>query len=108
MAYYMLQVAYTPEAWAVQVKNPQNRLEMVRPVVERLGGKIESGWFSFGDYDIVVICQFPDNVSAAALSMAASARGSVSSVKTTPLMTMDEGIEALRKAGTAGYSPPSS
>lgn len=108
MAYYMLQITYTPDAWAVQVRNPQNRLEMVRPVVERLGGKIESGWLSFGDYDLVVICQFPDNVSAAALSMTASAGGSVRTVKTTPLMTIDEGIEALRKASTAGYRPPSS
>ncbi len=108
MPYYMLQVSYTPEAWAVQVGNPQNRLEMARPVVERLGGKVENGWFSFGDYDTVLICQFPDNMSSAALAMAAAAGGSVSSLKTTILMTMDEGIEALRKAGSAGYRPPSS
>ena len=108
MPYYMFQVAYTPESWAVQVRKPQNRLEMVRPVVERLGGKIENGWFSFGDYDIVVICQFPDNTSSAALAMAAAGGGSVSSFKTTVLMTMDEGMEALRKAGAAGCSLPSS
>jgi uncharacterized protein with GYD domain len=50
MPYYMLQAAYTPAAWAATVKSPQNRLEAVRPVVEKLGGKIEGGWLAFGEY----------------------------------------------------------
>lgn len=106
MAYYLVQAAYTPEAWAAMAKNPQNRLEAVRPVAERLGGKLESGWLSFGEYDIVAIYQMPDNVSAAAFSIAASAGGAVKAIKTTPLMTMDEGVAAMRKAVGAGYRPP--
>jgi len=41
MASYMIQVSYTPEAWATLVKTPQNRLEAVRPAIERLGGRVE-------------------------------------------------------------------
>ena len=37
MPHYLLQVAYTPEAWATMVKNPQNREDAVRPAVEKLG-----------------------------------------------------------------------
>ncbi len=107
MPYYMLQAAYTPEAWAGMVKNPQNRLDAVRPVIEKLGGKIDGGWLAFGDYDIVLICQMPNNVSAAAFSMAGAAGGAVKAIKTTPLMTIDEAMEAMRKAGGAGYRPPS-
>ena len=106
MAHYLIQVAYTPEAWAALVKNPQNRIEAVAPVVEGLGGKMVSGWLSFGEYDIVGICDMPDNVSAAAFSMAASAGGSVKAFKTTPLLSMAEAVEAMRKAGGAGYAPP--
>jgi len=106
MAIYLLQVAYTPQAWASLTKNPQNREDAVRPVVERLGGKIERSWLAFGEYDVVAIIQFPDNVSAAALSMAISAGGSAKAVKTTPLMTWQEGIESMRKAAAAGYRPP--
>jgi hypothetical protein len=40
--------------------------------------------------------------------MAASAGGAVKAVKTTPLMTIDEGMEAMRKASGVGYRPPSS
>ncbi len=107
MAYYLLQAAYTSEAWAAMAKNPQNRVEAVRPVVERLGGKLESGYLAFGEYDVIAIIQMPDNVSAAAFSIAASAGGGVKAIKTTPLMTTDEGIAAMKKAATAAYRPPS-
>jgi len=106
MPYYLLQVAYTPDAWAAQLKNPQNRVEAIRPAVDRLGGKIECAYLAFGEYDVVVVLDMPDNVSAAAFSIAASAGGAVKAAKTTALMTMEEGIEAMRKAGTAGYRPP--
>jgi uncharacterized protein with GYD domain len=75
-------------------------------MIEKLGGRLESFWLAFGDYDTHVILQVPDNISAAALSLAAAAGGSVKAVKTTPLMTMDEGMEAMRKAAAAGYRPP--
>lgn len=106
MAHYLFHVAYTNDAWANQVKNPQNRLELVRPVVERLGAKVVDAWFAFGDYDVVLICDMPSNVSAAALSMAASAGGAVKAIKTTPLMTIAEGVDAMKRAGGAGYEPP--
>jgi uncharacterized protein with GYD domain len=49
MPYYMLQATYSPQAWSGMVKSPQNRLDAVRPVVEKLGGKIEGGWLAFGE-----------------------------------------------------------
>lgn len=49
MALYLLQVAYTSEAWAAQLKNPLNRREAVSPVIERLGGYIESAFYAFGE-----------------------------------------------------------
>lgn len=106
MAYYLIQAAFTPEAWAKMVKSPQDRKAAIAPMIEKLGGRLESYWISFGDYDAAVILQAPDNVTAAALSLAASAGGSVKAIKTTPLMTMEEGMEAMRKAAAAGYRAP--
>jgi uncharacterized protein with GYD domain len=54
---------------------------------------------AFGEYDLVSIVQLPDNVSSAAFSMVRSAIGSAKSIKTTPPMTTEEGVQALRKAG---------
>jgi uncharacterized protein with GYD domain len=106
MANYLLQVAYTPEAWAKLIANPQDRIAAVRPVVEKLGGKIQHGWLAFGDYDLVAVVEMPGNVEAAAFSLAAAAGGAVRAIKTTPLLTTAEGIEAMKKAAAAGYRPP--
>jgi hypothetical protein len=54
----------------------------------------------------VLIAEFPNNVSAAALAIAAAAGGAVKSINTTPLMEAAEGLEAIRKAGTSGYRAP--
>ncbi len=106
MPHYLIEAAYTPEAWAAMVKNPQSRAEVVRPIIEGLGGKLVTVYLAFGEYDVVAVAEMPDNASAAAFSMAASAGGAVKALKTTPLMTAEEGIEAMRKAGQAGYRPP--
>jgi len=108
MAHFLAQLTYTPEAWAAQLKNPQDRVEIVRPLLERLGARFESVYFAFGEYDIVLIVEAPDNVSAAAFSLAITAGGAMKAVKTTPLMTVEEGIAAMRKAGEAAssYRPP--
>lgn len=105
MAHYLLQISYTPEAWAALVRNPQDRAEAVRGPIEKLGGKVERIWLAFGEDDIVGIFDMPDNVAAAAMSMAFSAGGACKSVKTTPLMSMHEGLEAMKKAAQSGYKP---
>src|SRR6202049_4255280 len=108
MPHFLTQVAYNEQAWQSLVSNPQNRLDAIRPVIEKLGGRVVNAYFAFGDYDFVLITELPDNVSAAALAIAASAGGACKSVKTTPLMENAEGLEALRKAATSGYRAPTS
>src|SRR5215470_6596394 len=103
---YLLQVAYTPEAWANLVAQPHDRIDAVRPAIEKLGGKILQGWFAFGDYDVVAVIEMPGNVEAAAFSLAASAGGAIRTIKTTPLMTTAEGVEAMKKAAKSGYKAP--
>ena len=106
MATYMLQAAYTPEALAKLIKKPINRVEVVRAAVEKLGGKLISGWFCFGEYDVALICELHDNVSAAALSIAAAAGGALKSNRTTTLFNADETLEIFKRASKTGYRPP--
>jgi uncharacterized protein with GYD domain len=107
MPHYMVQAGYTPDAWGGLVKSPQDRAEALRPAIEALGGRLVSFYMSFGEYDALVIAEMPDNISAAAVSIAAAAGRAVKAIKTTPLMTVQESMEAMRKAGQAGYRPPS-
>ena|SRR5438874_13335089 len=106
MPTYLVQVSYTDAAWANLVADPHDRTEAVRPVVEGLGGRMISAYLAFGDYDVVLIIEYPDSVSAAAFSMAVAAGGAVKSIKTTPLLTIEEGIQAMRRAAGAHYMPP--
>lgn len=105
MPHYLHQVAYSHEAWKALVNSPQDRVEAVRPAIERLGGKIKDAYFSFGDYDIVVITEMPDHVSAAGLAIAFASGGACKNVQTTPLLSVSEAVEAMKKAGQSGYKP---
>lgn len=105
MPSYLVQVAYNSTSLAALIKKPQDRITTVGKSVEKLGGRVESGWFSFGDYDVTVILEMPDNVSAAALSMAFGADGGCKSIKTTPLISMGESVAAMKKAAACGYKP---
>src|SRR5258708_6202868 len=103
MPLYMYQAAYTPESWAAQVKNPQNRVETVgRQACEAVGGKLVGGWLCFGDYDLTIIADVPNNESMSAIALAFAAGGALKAGKTTVLMTGTEGIGALKKAEVVG------
>ncbi len=106
MSLYSVQVSYTPEAWATLIKKPQDRVKTVGHAAEKLGGKVVGSWMTFGDYDIMVILDMPDQVAAAAFAVAVAAGGACKSVKTTPLLSIEQGIEAMKKASSTGYEPP--
>jgi uncharacterized protein with GYD domain len=105
---YLVQASYTAEACSAMIKKPQNRAEMVRQAIKKLGGRLEGFWFAFGDYDLAAIFEVPDNVTAAAFSLAVSAGGALKAYKTTPLITTEEAVEAMKKAAKTGYRPPTS
>jgi len=103
MPLFLHQASYTSEAWARLMANPQDRHEAVRGPIEKLGGRLHNFYFAFGEHDVVAITEFPDNVSAAAISIAFAAGGAVRNTRTTPLMTATEALEALKRAGSSGY-----
>jgi uncharacterized protein with GYD domain len=102
----MIEAAYTAEAWKLMLKKPEDRGEAIRPVIEKLGGSMVNSWFAFGDHDIVLLAEFPDNVSAASFAVAAMAGGGLRSIKTTPLLELPEGREVMKRAAKSGYRPP--
>ena len=61
MPHYLLQVAYSIEGWKALVKKPQNRIEVVRPAIEKRGEKIEGAW---GLRCVVLVVHMPSNVNA--------------------------------------------
>ncbi len=106
MPLYMQQVAYDPEAWAALAQNPEDRSEAFGRLAETMGGRMLSFYYSFGEYDVLTIYEAPDESTAAAMVLAATAPGHLSKVKTTVLLSAEEGMEAMRKAGDVTFRGP--
>jgi uncharacterized protein with GYD domain len=79
------------------------RRAAVDDLFKSLGGTVEAFYFAFGDEDVFIIGDLPDNATAAALAIRVNAAG-VTACKTTVLLTPQEVDEAVKKTGT--YRPP--
>ena len=106
MPLFLYQGAYTSESWAAQLKNPANRVEIIgRQACESAGGRLIGAWYSFGEYDIALIAEMPDNESMTAMSLAIAAGGAIKAAKTTVLMSGDQAVAAMKRASAVSYKP---
>jgi len=106
MPLYLSRFSYTPETWARLIGNPEDRRQAAQSYIESVGGRLHGFWYAFGEHDGYTLWEAPDNVSMAAVSLAISGGGALSSLETTVLLTVDETLEALRKAEAVGYRRP--
>ena len=106
MPLYLSKFNYTPETWAKLIGNPEDRRKAAQSYIESVGGKLHGFWYAFGSYDGYTLWEAPDNVSMAAVALAISAGGALSSLETTVLLTIDETIDALQKAQQVKYRAP--
>jgi uncharacterized protein with GYD domain len=103
---YLTRFSYTPETWERLTQNPEDRRDAARSYVESVGGKLHGFWYAFGEYDAYNLWEAPDNVSMAAVALAISAGGALSKFETTVLMSVEETLEALKRAGSVKYRAP--
>lgn len=101
MAYYLMRGKYSHHAMEALVKRPEDRLVTTTRLLQGIGGRLHYFFFTFGEFDFLMLFELPDNVSAAALSMTMSAAGTVASTETTVLMSMEDAIASMIKAGEA-------
>jgi uncharacterized protein with GYD domain len=101
MARYLFQVSYTNESWATQIRLKGDVVERVEPLVKACNGRLEALYYAFGDADVVLLGDFASAEDAAAFSIAVSAGGALKTITTTPLLTVEQGMAALKRAGEA-------
>jgi len=97
MALYMYQASYTAKSMAAQLKEPHDPVEAIRPTLEDLGARMLVAGFPFGEYDVLLVYEAPDDMTAASVAMAVAAAGEVTSGRTTRLLSGQEWLESLRK-----------
>lgn len=98
MPRYLIRTSYTSEGVKGLLKEGgSSRREATQRLSERVGGKVEAFYYAFGENDVYTIAEYPDNATAAAVSMAANSSGAVQST-TVVLLTPEEIDEATRKS----------
>ena len=98
MPKYLFTTTYTPEGLRGVLKDGgSGRVDAARKSTESVGGHLDAMYFGFGDQDVYLICDLPDNKAAAALSLAVGATGTANS-RTVVLLTPEEVDRATREA----------
>jgi uncharacterized protein with GYD domain len=97
VAHYLIEVGYTPEAWSSQLDSQANVVDRIKPALDACGAKIESIYYAFGDCDLVGILDFKTPEDAAGFSLAVTSSGALRSFKTTPLLTVEQGMTSMKR-----------
>lgn len=98
MPKYLLQASYTSEgARGLLAEGGSKRRAAVEKLVGEIGGRIEAFYFAFGETDVFVIIDGPDNVAAAAGALSVNASG-VAHLRTTVLVTPEEMDQACQRS----------
>jgi uncharacterized protein with GYD domain len=103
---YLTRVTYVPETWARMVEHPEDRRVAVQALAESLGGRLVDMWYAFGEHDSYTLIEAPGNVELASGLARVAGSGAFSRVETTPLITVDEMLEALEHARDATFVAP--
>lgn len=108
MPLYMTQFTYHADAWAAIAKSPQRLAGRLSNALEQLGGRLVTlhYYFGFGEYDGVMTFEAFDDTAATSMILAALASSHVKASKTTRLLTGEELVAALQRAGEVAYRPP--
>ena len=105
MRRYMIQIKYNAASVKGLVAKPQDRKPQAAVIMEKLGGRLIDFWFTFGQWDAVIIVELQNDVHALAVALADVA-GDVGATQVTPLFDMDDAIAAMALAGSLDYHAP--
>ena len=104
MPKYLIQASYSAEGVKGLLKDGGSKRRVAaEAAIKGLGGTLEAFYFAFGDTDVFALADAPDNITAAAVSLAVSASGAVHT-KITALLTPEEVDQATKKS--VSYRPP--
>jgi uncharacterized protein with GYD domain len=108
MAHYLIEVGYTAQSWATQIDTKANVIERITPALDSCGATLESMYYAFGENDLIGVIDFKKPEDAAAFGLAMAAGGALRTYKTTPLLSVEQGMTSMKKAAEIRkqYAPP--
>jgi uncharacterized protein with GYD domain len=106
MAKYLARICLDAEGvQLLRTETASGRRAAVAKFIGAAGGKLDGLYFAFGQEDVLLIIDLPDNVSAAAISLVNNSAGNVRAIY-TPLITVEEMDQAIDKATTLASPNP--
>jgi uncharacterized protein with GYD domain len=108
MPKYLFQVHITQEGIKGTLKEGGTaRKAAIVKLIEAIGGKVEAFYYAFGQTDLFIIADNPDNAAAAAGAMISEAAGAAE-ISVTVLISPEEIDQAAQMAQkvSASYRPP--
>ena len=104
MGKYMFRSTYTQAGLAGLLKEGgSRRREALTQTIEGMGGSVEALYYAFGEPDLYIIADLPDDATAAAVSMVIGNAGALD-ISVTVLVTPETIDEAIGKS--VPYRPP--
>jgi uncharacterized protein with GYD domain len=106
--HYMMRIKFSANSVKALVSKPHDRTSVAKQLIESFGGKLHHYYLAFGEYDVILIAEFPDNASAVGTAMAACQTGAYTGFETTPLLSAHEAEAAMKKAHETktAFKPP--
>jgi uncharacterized protein with GYD domain len=108
MTKYLALFGFTSETIRRFVANPSDRSDVVRTLVESVGGSLECYYWMFGQYDGMAIVEMPDSRTYAAATLAMITSGAFTHFETHELIKADDLIAIAERARRIPYQPPGS
>ena len=106
MAKYLALFGFTSEAIKQFVVSPSDRAEVVRRLVEPVGGSLECYYWMFGQYDGMAIVEMPDARTYVAVTLAIKSSGAFTHFETHELIKADDLTGIAKWARQISYQSP--
>ena len=106
MAKYLIEETISTQSFQGMMQNPEDRSQVLRPIFEAAGCKLEQFYVSGIENKAYLIVESPDLKSVSTVGATFMAGGAASSIKYIPLITMPEVVDLCKKAASLGYRPP--
>ena len=106
MTKYLVEETFSSQAAAGIMQNPEDRFEVLKPLCEAAGCKLEQFYISGIENKSYLIIESPDLSKIYTIGATFLAGGTASSIKYIPLLTVPEALSLFKKAGSLGFRPP--
>ena len=94
MSHYILLINWTEQGIS-KIKESPDRFSYFKASVEKAGGKLIGGYYTFGEYDVVIIIEAPNDEAVMSLMLKVVSVGNVKT-KTLKAFDLDEGLKIIK------------